>query len=78
MATLNKPENFKTIEAHDLGQISTNPQGHIEWQLQPEKLAENLLYELEMAHRILRNALALMSPAQKNQRSSNQSTRLLH
>lgn len=22
MATLNKPENFKTIEAHDLGQIS--------------------------------------------------------
>lgn len=66
MAVLNKPENRKTNEAHDLGQISTNPQGRIEWQAQPGKLAENLLYELEMAHRILRNALAMMSAAQKN------------
>lgn len=46
MATLNKPENFKTIEAHDLGQISIKTlRALVNWiESRHEKIADDMLF----------------------------------
>ena len=55
MTTANNPKNQKPNGLGNLVQINEN-----------QIMKNDLLYELEAAHQIIKNALSLMSAAQKN------------